>query len=100
MFDVVQSEAFDGWLSRFGDRNAKAGVLARIDRHRLGNPGDAKSVGSGVFEMQTDYGPGYRIYYSRRGNRIVLLLTGGDKSTQSRDIADAIAMAKEFRDGR
>jgi putative addiction module killer protein len=69
--------------------------LARIDRLSLGNPGDVKPVGEGVSEMRIDYGPGYRLYFVRRGNSVVILLCGGDKQTQARDIKRAIEMAQK-----
>jgi putative addiction module killer protein len=69
----------------------------RIDRLALGNPGDVKSVGGGVFELKIDYGPGYRIYFAQRGQQLVLLLCGGDKSTQSQDISTAQRAAAEWR---
>lgn len=72
-------------------------ILARVDRLTHGNAGDAKSVGSGVWEMRLTYGPGYRVYYTRRGNRVILLLCGGGKSTQSSDISAARRLAAEWR---
>jgi putative addiction module killer protein len=79
------------------DRQAKARILARIDRLGLGNPGDVKPVGSGVSEMRIDYGPGYRVYYIQSGPVVVVLLCGGDKSTQSADIKRAIAISKVWK---
>lgn len=72
---------------------ARARILVRIRRLSLGNPGDVKPVGSGISEMRIDYGPGYRVYFVRRGNTLAILLAGGDKRTQSRDIAAAIDLA-------
>jgi putative addiction module killer protein len=77
------------------DKKAVARIIARIRRMQAGNPGDAKSVGEGVSEMRIDYGPGYRVYFTRRGNTVVILLCGGDKKSQSKDIRNAQKMAKE-----
>lgn len=76
---------YSEWLSRL-DRTAKARVLTRVDRVRRGNFGDCRSVGDGVFELRLDFGPGYRVYYGRRGETIVILLCGGDKASQADDI--------------
>jgi len=78
------------------DARAKAAVARRIARLRDGNPGDAKSIGEGVSEMRIDYGPGYRVYFTRRGAVVVLLLCGGDKSTQAKDIAKAKELARSW----
>jgi putative addiction module killer protein len=80
------------------DRLAKARIEARIRRMSLGNPGDAKSVGEGVSEMRIDHGPGYRVYFMRRGPLLIVLLCGGDKSTQDQDIVQAKALARQWRD--
>jgi putative addiction module killer protein len=77
------------------DREARARITVRIRRLSLGNPGDVKPVGSGVSEMRIDYGPGYRVYFIRRGDTVVVLLCGGDKRTQDRDIARALELARE-----
>ncbi|MCJ8141649.1 type II toxin-antitoxin system RelE/ParE family toxin [Ancylobacter sp. A5.8] len=95
MFDVRQTEVFEAWLTHLRDRQAKARILARVRRLELGNPGDVKPVGEGVSEMRIDYGPGYRVYYAQRGPIVVLLLCGGDKDTQDRDIVKAKALARE-----
>jgi putative addiction module killer protein len=95
MSEVRQTDIFADWLARLGDVNAKARILARIRRLELGNPGDIKSVGGGVSEMRIDYGPGYRVYLTRRGRTIVILLCAGDKSSQRRDIKLAQQLAKE-----
>ncbi len=80
---------FMKWLSKLRDRNAHARISARLNRVKLGNFGEVKALGDGVHELKIDYGPGYRIYYAMNGKTIVLLLIGGDKSTQSQDIATA-----------
>lgn len=98
MVEVIKSETFDRWLRRLRDGRARARILARIDRLAAGNPGDVGPVGEGVSEMRIDYGPGYRVYYLTRGPVLVILLCGGDKSTQRRDIAQAKAMARDWKE--
>lgn len=98
MIQLVKSAAFDRWLSDLRDSNAKSRIEARIRRLSLGNPGDVKPVGEGVSEMRIDYGPGYRVYYQRRGMLIAILLCGGDKSTQDQDIVQAKAIAAQWKD--
>jgi putative addiction module killer protein len=95
--EVVTSATFDRWLRKLKDRRAAARVLIRIDRLAAGNPGDVKSVGRGVAELRIDYGPGYRVYFLREGDRLILLLTGGDKSTQDADIRTAHGIADTWR---
>ena len=94
MVAVRQTEEFSDWLHRLKDDNAVARIVARIRRVELGNPGDAKSVGNGIMEMRIAYGPGYRLYYVHRGTEIVILLCGGDKRTQQRDIKRAQGLAE------
>ncbi|MFZ5733506.1 MAG: type II toxin-antitoxin system RelE/ParE family toxin [Pseudomonadota bacterium] len=94
MIEVRQTGVFAEWLSRLSD-NSAARIVTRIRRMETGNFGDAKSVGGGVSELRIDYGSGFRVYFTRRGNTIVILLCGGDKKTQRRDIAKAQQMAKE-----
>ena len=89
MIEVRRTEEFSRWLHRLRDDNAAARIVARIRRAELGNLGDYSSVGGGVMEMRVDYGPGYRVYFARQGDTIVILLCGGDKSTQHRDIKRA-----------
>ena len=98
MTDVRQTAAFATWLRRLSDDNAVARIVARIRRLELGNPGDVKSLGDGVMEMRIDYGPGYRVYYRQRGTDFVILLCGGDKRTQARDIKRAKALARELEE--
>lgn len=95
--EVLRTAIFDHWLGKLKDRRAVARILVRIDRLALGNPGDVKSVGGGVSELKIDYGPGYRVYFAQRGQQLVLLLCGGDKSTQSDDISTAQRIAEEWR---
>jgi len=80
---------FKEWLEGLRDVQGRARIRVRLDRFRLGNPGDHRSVGAGVQELRIDFGPGYRVYFGLEGKRLVLLLLGGDKSSQSRDIAKA-----------
>jgi putative addiction module killer protein len=95
--EVLKSATFDEWLLGLRDPQARARILARITRLSLGNPGDVKSVGSGISEMRIDYGPGYRVYFMRQGRFVVLLLCGGDKRTQNADIKHAIKMAEDWK---
>lgn len=96
MLQVIQSATFASWLGSLKDRRAQIRINARIRRLSLGNPGDAKSVGSGVREMRINYGPGYRIYFAQRSRVIAVLLCGGDKRTQDSDIKLAIKIAKDW----
>jgi len=90
--EVLQTDAFVRWFDDLRDRNARARILARIRRLQLGNPGDSRPVGKGVSEMRIDHGPGYRVYFVRRQQSVVLLV-GGNKNTQNRDIDRATKMA-------
>ena len=94
MAEVRQAAEFSGWLQRLRDANAVARIVGRIRRVEMGNPGDTRGVGHGILEMRIDYGPGYRIYYVRRGAQIVILLCGGDKRTQPKDIKRAEKLAE------
>lgn len=94
MVEVRQTEQFSDWLRHLSDANAAARIVGRIRRMEMGNPGDTKSVGQGVLEMRINYGPGYRIYYVHRGAQVVILLCGGDKRTQQKDIKQAQEMAE------
>lgn len=96
--EIFQSETFRTWLDELKDRNARARILARIDRMASGNPGDAKSIGGGLSEARIDCGPGYRLYFMLRGGRLIVLLAGGTKKTQSRDIARAKDIAKDWKE--
>lgn len=98
MIEVRQTDEFRTWLRNLRDDKAVARVAARIRRLEQRNPGDVKSLGSGLLEMRIDYGPGYRVYYVRRGAVIVILLCGGDKRTQQRDIRRSLALAAELED--
>ena len=98
MIELVKSTTFDRWLTDLKDLRAKARIEVRIRRMGLGNPGDVKPVGEGVSEMRIDYGPGYRVYFMQRGVVVIVLLCGGDKSSQARDIAKARTIAAQWRD--
>ncbi|MBM6594660.1 type II toxin-antitoxin system RelE/ParE family toxin [Microvirga sp. BT291] len=98
MLDIRLTPEFRRWLSDLTDHRAVARIVKRIDRMAIGNPGDIKSVGGRVMEMRIDYGPGYRVYYVRRGAAIIVLLCGGDKRMQAGDIAKAKALATELQD--
>ncbi len=95
---IRQTTRFRQWFAELRDRTARARILARIDRLAFGNPGDVKSVGGGVLELRIDHGPGYRVYLIRRGERLIILLSGGDKSTQDRDIRAARDLADQIGD--
>jgi len=94
VIEIRRTDEFDKWLKRLKDGQARARILARIARLSIGNPGDAKPVGDGISELRIPCGPGYRLYFIRRGERIIVLLIGGDKSSQDRDIAKAKELAK------
>ncbi|WP_394892778.1 type II toxin-antitoxin system RelE/ParE family toxin [Mesorhizobium sp. AaZ16] len=96
MIEVRQTTTFSVWVNGLRDSEARARIASRIDRLTLGNFGDSKSIGEGVSELRINYGPGYRLYFTKRGSVIVILLCGGDKSSQSRDIARAKGHAKEI----
>ncbi len=96
MVEVRQTERFRKWLAGLRDERARARILKRMDRAEAGNLGDVAPVGEGVSEMRIFYGPGYRIYFVQRGPELIVLLCAGDKATQSADIEEAKAMAKEF----
>ena len=98
MTAVRQTEAYAKWFGKLRDGQARARIAIRIRRLSLGNPGDVKAVGEGVSELRIDYGPGYRVYYVARGEEIVILLCGGDKSTQDSDIKAAKALARELKE--
>jgi putative addiction module killer protein len=96
MVDVVRTGTFDRWLRKLRDKRAAARIEVRIRRLQLGNPGDVEPVGEGVSELKINYGPGYRVYFKAEGDRLILLLCGGDKSSQDRDIKEAKRIAKEW----
>jgi putative addiction module killer protein len=96
MPEVQKTEEFDEWLLSLADQKAQAKIVSRIERLGLGNPGDVKPVGEGISEMRVPHGPGYRVYFKQTSKTIVLLLCGGDKSTQDKDIKRAKEIAAEL----
>ena len=96
VFQLQQTEVFAKWMVELQDTRAKARILARLDSARLGNLGDAKSVGDGVSEMRIDVGAGIRVYFTRRRRVMIILLCGGDKSTQPKDITRAKRLARDI----
>jgi putative addiction module killer protein len=96
MIIIRKTGTFEKWFSKLRDINAKGRILSRLKRAELGNLGDFKTIGSGLFEMRIDCGPGYRIYFTRKGEVVILLLTGGGKSTQVSDILKAKELLSEL----
>ena len=96
MIEIRQTELFAGWFATLRDKQARARIQARVDRASIGNFGDCGPVGEGVSEMRIHYGPGYRVYFIQRGRELVILLAGGDKSTQSKDIKTALELARNL----
>ncbi len=96
MKTVHTTEVFDAWFAGLRDKQAERRIQARIRRAELGNFGDFAPVGEGVSEMRIHYGPGYRVYFAQRGMEIVILLAGGDKSTQGKDIKTALELARQL----
>ena len=94
VIEIRQTEEYSSWFEKLRDRQARARILARIRRLSLGNTGDVEPVGEGVSELKIDYGPGYRVYFKHRGKTLVVLLAGGDKKTQKRDIKKAQELAR------
>ena len=98
MFEIIKSSRFERWFLKLKDRGAKARIQARLDRLALGNPGDFKPVRNGIYELRIDCGPGYRIYYLQKKSLLIVLLVGGDKSSQDNDIEQAIALANHWQE--
>lgn len=96
MFEIRQTEAYTRWFKRLRDRQARAHINTRIRRLSLGNPGNVRPVGGGISELRIDYGPGYRVYFVQRRQSLIVLLTGGDKGSQHRDIGRARALARSL----
>ncbi|MHB1350330.1 MAG: type II toxin-antitoxin system RelE/ParE family toxin [Desulfobulbaceae bacterium] len=96
MIEICKTDIFIQWLDNLCDIQARAGVQARIERLAGGNPGDAEPVGEGVSELRINYGPGYRVYFKKRGQKLIILLAGGDKSSQSKDIKAALRLARNL----
>ena len=96
MIEIRKSESYARWIDGLRDIRARARILARVERLATGNPGDVKPVGEGVSEMRIDYGPGYRVYYKQYGRSLVILLAGGAKHTQAKDIKTALRLARNL----
>lgn len=98
MIELKQTETFRKWWTRLKDRRAVGVIFARLDRLAYGHAGDAEAIGEGISELRIHYGPGYRVYFQKRGNTVIVLLCGGDKSTQAKDIERAKRLAKTWSD--
>jgi len=96
MMEIRKTDVFVDWLDNLRDSRARARIQARIERLAAGNPGEAKPVGEGVSELRIDYGPGYRVYFRKRGRELIVLLAGGDKNTQASDIKTALRLARNL----
>lgn len=96
MIEIRKTATFAKWIDGLRDRRARSRVLARIERLATGHAGDAKPIGEGVSEMRIDHGPGYRVYFKKRGRSLVILLAGGDKRSQRRDINTALRLARNL----
>ena len=96
MIEIRKTNVFSRWLDDLRDIQARARIQARIERLAAGNPGDVASVGEGVSELRINYGPGYRVYFKKRDRELIILLAGGDKSTQNRDIKAALRLARNL----
>lgn len=95
---VEETEVYRAWINGLRDAAGRARVQVRVDRLVHGNPGQHRNLTGGVSELKIDFGPGYRVYYTQRGTRLILLLAGGDKSTQARDIEQAITLARNYQE--
>ncbi|MBN9134505.1 type II toxin-antitoxin system RelE/ParE family toxin [Phyllobacterium sp.] len=100
MKNFLETEVFTAWLDNLRDGRARVRIVERLRRFSGGNPGDVKAVGEGVSELRIDYGPGYRVYFCVRGDIVIILLCGGDKASQDRDIKRAKVLAREFKERR
>jgi len=96
MIEIRKTENFAKWIDGLKDIRARARILVRIEHLAAGNPGDVKPVGEGISELRIEYGPGYRVYYKKQGQELVILLAGGDKRTQARDINTALRLARNL----
>jgi putative addiction module killer protein len=97
MIEVRKTKIFSNWLDEIHDIHARARILVRIERLADGNPGDVRPVGEGVSELRIDFGPGYRVYYKKQGKTVVVLLAGGNKRTQTRDIKQPCTLLEIYR---
>lgn len=98
MLEIRKTDVYAAWIDELRDIQGRARIMVRIERLAAGNPGDVKSVGEGISELRIDFGPGYRVYYSKHGREIVILLAGGDKSTQASDIKTASRLARNLKE--
>jgi putative addiction module killer protein len=96
MIEIRKTDTFSKWIDGLQDIRARARILVRIERLAAGNPGDVKPVGEGVSEMRIDYGPGYRVYFKKMGQKVVVLLAGGDKKSQPKDIKTALRLSRNL----
>ena len=96
MIEIRRTDVYAKWIDNLRDIKARARILVRIERLAAGNPGDVKAVGEGVSELRITYGPGYRVYFKQQGQELIILLAGGDKSTQSKDIGVAQELARNL----
>lgn len=96
MLEIRKTDIYADWIDNLRDLQGRARILVRIERLAMGNPGDVKPVGEGVSELRINYGPGYRVYFTKQGHKIVILLAGGDKSTQAADIKTALRLARNL----
>ena len=96
MIEIRKTEIFSKWIDGLRDIRARARILVRIERLAAGNPGDVKAVGEGVSELRIDYGPGYRVYYKKQGQKVIILLAGGDKHTEAKNIKTAFRLAQNL----
>lgn len=96
MLEIRKTETYAQWIDNLRDLQARARVQVRIERLAAGNPGDVRAVGEGVSELRIDYGPGYRVYFTKRGREVLILLAGGDKTTQSADIKVALRLSRNL----
>jgi putative addiction module killer protein len=100
MLEIRKTGAFVDWLNGLHDIRARSRILVRIERLAMGNPGDVKPVGEGISEMRIDYGPGYRVYFKSFGNKLIILLAGGDKRSQSDDIKTALRLMRDLQENK
>jgi len=96
MIEIRKTDIFSKWIDGLQDIRARSRILVRIERLAVGNPGDIKPVGEGVSEMRIDYGPGYRVYFKKMGQKVIVLLAGGDKKSQSKDIKTALRLSRDL----
>ena len=98
MREIRKTDVYVSWIDQLRDQQGRARILARVERLAVGNPGDVRPVGEGVSELRIDVGPGYRVYFTKQGRKIVILLAGGDKSTQATDIKTALRLARNLKE--